>query len=126
MNIAAVVHITHDLSLYITTDLDYQTVDIETADGTILKTQGAGTMDLYIFVENKELLIHLSNVHYLPDLDANLISLDVLKGKGCKFRVVNSLLQIKDKDNDIVLKSIRDNHVYSLLQPRLRNQNGQS
>lgn len=61
------------------------------------------------------MLIQLSNVHYLPKLDANLISLDVLEGKGCEFRAVNDLLQIKDKDNDIVLESIRDNSVYPLL-----------
>ena len=126
LDTAAAVHMTHDLSLYITPDLDHQTVDIETADGTVLKTQGAGTIDLHVLVENKEMLIQLSNVHYLPELDANLISLGVLEGKGCEFRAVNGLLQIKDKDNDIVLESIRDNSVYPLLQPRLRNQNGPS
>ena len=32
LDTAAAVHMTHDLSLYITPDLDHQTADIETAD----------------------------------------------------------------------------------------------
>ena len=83
---------THDFSLYITPDLDHQTIDIETADGTILKTQGAGTINFHILVKNKEIFIQLSNVHYLPELDANLISLDVLEEKECEFHAVNGLL----------------------------------
>ena len=46
--------------------------------------------------------IELSNVHYLPELDANLISFGVLEEKGWAFRAVNGLLQIKDKEDDIV------------------------
>lgn len=47
---AAAVHMTHNLSFYITPDLDYITVNIETANGTILKTQGAKTIDFYVLV----------------------------------------------------------------------------
>ena len=75
LDTAAVVHMTHNLSLYITPNLDHQTAKIETADGTILKTQGAGTIDLCVSVGNEYIQIELSNVHYLPKLDANLISL---------------------------------------------------
>ena len=57
LDIAAAVHMNHNLSLYITPDTDHQTVDIKTADGTVLKTQGAGTINLHILVENKEMLI---------------------------------------------------------------------
>ena len=114
LDTAAAVHMTHDLSLYITPNLNHQTAKIETADGTILKTQGAGTIDLCVSVENEHIQIKFSNVHYLPKLDANLISLGVLEEKGCEFCTVNSLLQIKDKENDIVIKSIRDNGVYPL------------
>lgn len=61
------------------------------------------------------MLIQLSNVHHLPELDANLISLGVPEKKICEFRAVNGLLQIKYTDNNIVLESIRDNSVYLLL-----------
>lgn len=40
-----------------------------------------------------------------------------------EFRAVNRLLQIKDKDNDIVMKSIRDNTVCPLWQPKLAARN---
>lgn len=55
------------------------------------------------------MLIQLTNIYYLPKLDTNLILFGVFKKKKCEFYVVNSFLLIKDKDNDIVLKSIRDN-----------------
>lgn len=44
----------------------------------------------------------------------------------CKFRAINGFLQIKDKENYIVLKSIWDNTLYPLLQPRLPARNGLS
>ena len=91
-NTAATVHMTHDFSLYITPDLDHQTAKIETADGTILKTQDAGTIDLCVSVGNEHIQIKLSNVHYLPKLDANLILLGVLEERGCEFCTVNGLL----------------------------------
>ena len=115
LDIAVAVHMTHNLSLYITPNLDHQTVDIKTANNIVLKTQSARIINLHVLVENKEMLIQLSNVHYLPELNANLISLGVLEGKEYEFRAINGLLQIKDKDNNIVLKSIRDNSVYPLL-----------
>lgn len=61
------------------------------------------------------MLIQLSNVYYLPKLNANLISFNILKGKKCQFCTINSLLQLKNKDNNIVLKSIRDNCMYLLI-----------
>lgn len=92
LDTAIVVYITHDLRLYITSHLDHQTVVIETEDDTILKTQSAKTIDLYLLVENKKMLIELSNVQYLPKLDTNLISLVILEEKGCEFCAVNNLL----------------------------------
>lgn len=65
-NIAAVVHMIHNLILYITTDYDYQTLKIETADGTILKIQNVGNIDLQISIQNKHIQINLSNVNLLP------------------------------------------------------------
>ena len=67
--------------------------------------------------------IELSNVDYLPELDANLISLGVLEEKRCEFRAVDSLLQIKNKQEDIMLESIRSNAVYLLQQPKLPARN---
>lgn len=66
---------THNLSLYITHDLDHQLAEIEIADGTIFKTQGVGIIDYHVLVCIKHTQIELSNIHYLSKLDANLISL---------------------------------------------------
>ena len=55
LDIAAAVHMTHNLSLYITPNLDHQIAEIETADGTILKTEDAGTIDLCVSVGNEHI-----------------------------------------------------------------------
>ena len=105
---------THDFSLYFTPVLDHQMVEMVTAEGIILKIQVAGTIDFYVLVSNKHTQIELSNVYYLPKLDTNLISLGVLDEKRCEFRTTNGLLPIKDKEDEIVIESIRDNGVYPL------------
>lgn len=110
---------TYDLSFYITPDLNHQTAKIESLDGTIFKTQATSTIDLYILVENEQTQIELSNIYYLPKLDANLILLGVLEEKRYEFRTVNSLLQIKDKEDNIIMESIKNNNVYPFWQCRL-------
>ncbi len=67
--------------------------------------------------------IDLSNVHYLSKLDANPIPLRVLEEKECEFRAVDGLLQIKNKEDDILLESMQDNVVYPLQQPKLPTRN---
>ncbi len=47
-------------------DLDNQTVDIETANCTVLRIQSVGTIDNHV-VENEHMHIELNNVHYLPN-----------------------------------------------------------
>lgn len=83
---------THDLSFYITLNLDHQTAKIETVDSTIIIIKGFGIIDFYIFVGNMHSQIELSNIYYLLKLDSNLILFGILEEKGYKFRIVNSLL----------------------------------
>lgn len=120
---AAVVQMTHDFSLQITSDQDHQTEEIETADSTTPKRQGAGTIYFYILVRNEHIQIELSIVYYLPELDANVISLRILEEKKCELRTMNSLLQIKDKESEIVMKFIQDKGVYPLWEPVLSARN---
>lgn len=120
LNIAAAVYMTHNLSLYITTDPDNQTVDIKTMNGTVLKTQSASTIDLYVLVENEHMHIKPSNIYYLSNLDANLILLGILEEKRCEFQSVDGLLQIEDKEDNIMLESIRDDTMYPLQQPKFQ------
>lgn len=52
-DIAIAIYMTYNLSLYITSDLDYQIVKIKTANNIILKMQDTSTINLYILVKNK-------------------------------------------------------------------------
>lgn len=118
-NTATAVYMTHNFNLYIMLDLDNQTVDIKTANSIVFRIQSTGTIDLYVFVENKHMYIKLINVYYLPKLNANLILFGVFEEKGCKFRAVDNFLQIKNKKDNIVLELIRNNSVYLVQQPKL-------
>lgn len=82
---AAAVYITHNFSFYIMPDLDNQTINIKTVDGTIFRIQGTDTIDLYISMKNKYIYIKLSNIYYLSKLDTNLILLGILEKKRCEF-----------------------------------------
>lgn len=123
LDIASAIYMTHNLNLYITPNLDYPRADIEIVDVTILRTQNASTIKLHFLVGNEYIQIKLSNVHYLSELDANLILFGVLEEKGYAFCVVNGFLQIKDKEDNIVLESIRENTVYPLRQTKLPARN---
>lgn len=92
LDIAVAIYMTHNLRFYITPHLDHQTANIEIADSTILKMEGAKTIDLYVFIENEYKYIELRNVYYLLELDQNLISFRVFEEKKCKFYIVDNLL----------------------------------
>lgn len=46
---------THNLSFYITLNLDFHMSKIQTADNTIFKTQEAGNINLPILIQNKHI-----------------------------------------------------------------------
>jgi len=48
----------------------------------------------------------LSNVHHVPDLKRNLISLGTLESKGCKYSAEDGVLRVS-KGNQILLKGMR-------------------
>lgn len=83
---------THNLTLYITPNLDYQTREIKTMDNTILKTQGISTIDFHVLVGNKDIQIKLNNIYYLSKLDINMILYRILNEKRCEFRAMNGFL----------------------------------
>lgn len=76
--------------------------------------QGANTIDFHVLVEKKYIQIELSNFHYLFILDTNLISFEILKEKRYEFHTINGFLQIKDKEDIIVMESFKNNSIYSL------------
>lgn len=76
--------------------------------------QSAKNIDFYILVENKHTQIELNNVNFLLKFNVNLILFEFFKEKECKFRTINSLLKIKNKRNDIVVKFFRKNGIFLL------------
>lgn len=75
----AAVHVTHDLSLFITPDLNTDDTElIETASDEQIETRVSGKIDLEMTIDGKNTSATVSNVHYCPELDSNLISLGVL------------------------------------------------
>jgi hypothetical protein len=85
LNSAAVVHVTHDLRLFIS-DLNEDVIEcIETASDEQIETRGSGTIEIEMTVDDKNITVTMTDVHYCLELNSNLISLDVLKAKKFDF-----------------------------------------
>ncbi len=118
LNSAAVVHVTHDLRLFIS-DLNEDVIEcIETASDEQIETRGSGTIEIEMTVDDKNITVTMTDVHYCLELNSNLISLDVLKAKKFDFLDRKDWLTVIDEDDDVVLQAKRQNNVYSLLQSR--------
>jgi hypothetical protein len=122
MDTAAAVHITHDLTLFMS-ELDSRVESIETATGEKIQTRGAGIINVDVILDsNEHTNVHLHDVHYCPEVDSNLLSLGVLEEKGHTFNAKNSVLRVLDSDEDVVLVANRQRNVYVLHQPIESNQ----
>ena len=55
----------------------------------------------------------LSNVHHVPDLKRNLISLGTLESKGCKYTAEGGVLKVS-KGSRTLLKGLRQGGLYVL------------
>jgi hypothetical protein len=86
MNSTAIVHVTHDLFLFISDLNSDDTELIEIVSGEQIETRE--TEDVDLDADNERDII-LSNVHYCLELDSNLISLDLLESKEFDFRAKN-------------------------------------
>jgi hypothetical protein len=77
MDTAAAIHITHDVSLFVSDELKQ------------IQSRGAGTINLEILLDDKHTNVHLHDVHYCPEVDSNLLSLGVLEEKNCTFGAIS-------------------------------------
>ncbi len=111
MNSTAIVHVTHDLLLFISDLNSDDTELIEIVSNEQIETRK--TEDVDLDADNERNII-LSNVHYCFELDSNLISLDLLESKEFDFRAKNNWLTIEDDDRSILIAK-RQNNVYSLI-----------
>jgi hypothetical protein len=110
--------VTHDASLFISSDLNDDIETIETANDEKIETRESDIIDLKIIIDDKVINVTILNVHYCFELDSNLISLEVLETKRFEFRSLNDRLLIIDNERDVILQARRQNNVYSLNQSR--------
>ncbi len=121
MNTTAVVHITHDLILFMT-ELNSQFEWIETVIDQEIQTRDVETINLDVILDNDEntkkqfINIHLHDVHYCFEVNSNLLSLDVLEEKDLIFNARNDVLRVLDSDENVVLVVNRQRNVYVLHQ----------
>jgi hypothetical protein len=86
LNSIVIVHVTHDLRLFIS-DLNADVIEwIETVNDEQIKTRRTETIDLEMMIDDKNINATMSDVHYCLELNSNLIFLDVLKAKKFDFR----------------------------------------
>ena len=74
-------HMTYDLD-YFTQFVEISDYSITVADGTVIYVVGVGSIKLNLLVNNKNILIKLIKIYYLPGLSYNLISLGTLEQRG--------------------------------------------
>jgi hypothetical protein len=119
MNTTAIVHITHDLILFMT-ELNSQFEWIETVIDQEIQIRDVGTINLDVILDSDENIkkqfinIHLHDVHYCLEVNSNLLSLDVLEEKDLIFNARNDVLQVLDSDENVVLVINRQRNVYVL------------
>ncbi len=93
---------THDFSLFISSDLNDDIETIETANDEKIDTRKSNTIDLKMIIDDQKTSVTILNVHYCLELDSNLISLEVLKIKNFEFKDLNNRLSIIDDENDVI------------------------
>ena len=85
-------------------------------DGRSLKIKGIG--EVIIKVESNDKIIELSfkNTLYVPDMNANLISIGQLAEKGCKITFENKkcLIRINEKHTIEGVRCEHNNKLYKL------------
>ena len=103
--------------MYTSTVLDDQYELIETVSGELIKTRGAGTINLDVLIDGRVTSVDLMNVHYCPEIDSNLLSLGILEAKDFEFVGRRGHLKVFDDVCDFVLIGKRANLVDPLMQP---------
>jgi hypothetical protein len=82
LNTCASSHMTFNRNISISLDATKQ-IDLEVAEGTIIRSVGRGTISVPI--GNGKL--KLTDVHYVPQISANLISVSQLEMRGLAFSI---------------------------------------
>jgi uncharacterized protein YlxP (DUF503 family) len=115
MNTTAVVHITHDLILFMI-ELNSQFEWIETITNQKIQIRNAATINLEIMLNDENINVLLHDVHYCFEVNSNLLSLSVLEEKHHTFNIKNAILRVLNDDEDVVLVINKQQNVYILHQ----------
>ncbi len=103
MNTIAIVHITHDLILFMS-ELNSLVESIETITREKIQIRDANIINVNIILNsNKYINAHLHDVHYYLEMNSNLLSLNVLKEKNHTFNTKNNVLRMLNSDENVVL-----------------------
>jgi hypothetical protein len=100
---------THNKALFVS-DLSAGSIIVYIILGEPIRSQGHGTILIHAKTEgphNKLLII--SNVHYYPDSDNNLLSISILDRKGFVTRIKAGILNLiePESDDDLIFTAIR-------------------
>jgi hypothetical protein len=118
----AVVHITHDLILFMF-ESNSRIESIETVTKEKIQTRDADTINVNVILHlNEHTNVHLHDVHYCFEVNSNLLFLSELEEQGHTFNAKNSVLRVLDSDEDVVLVVNRERNVYVLHQLIASNQ----
>ncbi len=98
----------HDFSLFISSNLNDDDIEtIKTISDEKIETRKSSIIDLKMIINDQNINVTISNVHYCFELDSNLISLEVLEIKRFEFRSLNDWLSIIDNEKNVILQAKR-------------------
>lgn len=103
MDIIVIIHMTHNLCLYINVDLDPIQKLFEMVDDYKIQTQSVSIIILKTLLDNESAFVYLQNVHYCSEFDSNLLSLKILEKKKFQFVGKQGFLYLIDNEKDKVL-----------------------
>jgi hypothetical protein len=115
MDSAADIHITHDFSLFDkATYKEKRHEFVAVGDGSQYRIHGVGTISIDPLVDGDYEELDLVNVHYVPNMEYNLLSLGTLERNGCKFQAADGRMDILNIQGELCLSGTRIGTGYSL------------
>ena len=110
----ASIHMTYQREVF--EDLKTNNTKIVLADGSTVEAVGVGIAEIPLLLDGEHATVKLSQVHYCPDLDSNLLSLGTLESKGLTWSSGKGSMLIRN-GNKTIMEGFRKGTVYVLSQP---------
>jgi hypothetical protein len=84
-------HFCNDERLFSELNTDVS-INVLAADSSVMKSKGVGTVGVY------------SNVHYVPDLSCNLLSVSELMRHGFSSNFIDGIVEVRDSERELVME----------------------